>query len=404
VTSPNFTNYDPTTDPTVSGWGGSDYDRRESGITHNIDTSVPNGAFASVRAPGWHKLGVVHTEQVSAETLLKSAHADYKVFKAPDFAHVERPWLNASGDPVMIEGVAQTHVEHVEDPSKNKLCRVHPVTGAVQVLGTCSPSYQPIDNEDAFLGFGDALIDVAEPNVSTCGVLYEGRQAFMCWKLPKDVLVGGVDASEWWLLVRTSHDLSVPLTCAITPLRTVCANTVRWNLRNAKSSWSIKHTRNAKLALTQAREALKLTYAYTNEWARIANELISVPLMPKVFDRIVTEAFGPGEDAKPKKVEIWETKRAELLHLFTQADTQDNIRNTAWAGVQTIGEFADWKMPVQVKGWDADGYRFWRSISGEKTVANAKAAALRLFADYAGVRLDAQPLSMHNAELADLSV
>lgn len=385
--------YDPSTDPTVSNWGGSAYDRAENNVTHNIDESVPGGAFASVRAPGWHNLGTVHDKQVSASELLTSAYADYEVFKSPDFAHVERPWLNANGTPVMIGDVAQTTIVQVEDKAKRKLCRIHPTSGEIQVLGTCSPSYQPVNNREAFVGFGDALIDVAEPNVSTCGVLYEGRQAFMCWKLPKGIEVGGVDAMEWWLLVHTSHDLSRPLTAAITPLRTVCQNTVRWNLARAKSRWSIKHTANAKLALTEARTALKLSYQYTDEWDRIAEELVATPLMPSVFDRIITENFGPGEDAGKKAQENWEDKRTQLIYLFAKADTQANVRNTAWAGVQAIGEFCDWMTPVKpqtvkVGGWaNADGYRFWRSLDEEKTVTRPKKAALRMMADYAGVAL-----------------
>lgn len=392
VTSPNFTDYDPSTDPTVSNWG-SDYDRKESGVTHNIDESVPGGAFASVRSPAWHNLGTVHEEQVSALELLRSAYADYDVFKSPDFAHVERPWLDAKGNPVKIGDVAQTTIVQVEDTTKRKLCRIHPTTGQVQVLGTCSPTYQPVSNREAFVGFGDALIDVAEPNVSTCGVLYEGRQAFMSWKLPKGIAVGGVDAVEWWLLVHTSHDLSRPLTAAITPLRTVCQNTVRWNLARAKSRWSIKHTANAKLALTEARTALKLSYQYTGEWDRIAQELVKTPLMPSVFDRIITENFGPAEDAGKVAKDNWDDKRTQLIHLFAKADTQANVRNTAWAGVQAIGEYCDWMIPVKAAtvangGWGTeDAYRFWRSLDEEKTVTNPKRAALRAMADYAGVAL-----------------
>lgn len=386
--------YDPSTDPTVSNWGGSAYDRAESNITHNLDTSVPGGAFASVRAPGWHNLGTVHTKQVSALELLQSAYGDYEVFKAADFAHVERPWLGENGEQIMLGDQPQTTIVQVEDTAKRKLCRIHPTTGQVQVLGTCSPTYQPINNREAFVGFGDALIDVAEPNVSTCGVLYEGKQAFMCWKLPRGIEVGGVDAVEWWLLVHTSHDLSAALTAAIVPLRTVCANTCTWNLARAKSRWSIKHTANAKLNLSEAREALKLSYTYADEWARVSDELIKVPMMPRVFEQIIEHNFGPGEDAKPKAQENWDVKRAKLVRLFAEADTQANVRNTAYAGVQAVGEYCDWMTGVQAKtvskdGWggNVDGYRFWRSLEGEKTVARPKQAALAAIAAYAGVAL-----------------
>jgi hypothetical protein len=233
--SPMFddTLYDPTKDQTVTGWG-TQYDIAENRVQHGIDQTGGVAAFASVRAPAWHNLGVTFDHQVTAEELLVAAHADYDVLKVPDYAHHEVPVLGANGQPIMMpdvngERTPMMMTQHVEDPNVRKLIRQHPVTKQWQVLGTCGPNYQVVTNREAFLGFGDAIVDVAEPNAAACGVLFEGKQAFMCWKLPKDVLVGGVDASQLWMLVRTSHDLSTPLTGAITLLRTVCQNTANWN-------------------------------------------------------------------------------------------------------------------------------------------------------------------------------
>jgi phage/plasmid-like protein (TIGR03299 family) len=397
MTSPLFddTLYDPTKDQTVTGWG-TQYDIAENKVQHGIDKTGGVAAFASVRAPAWHNLGVTFDHQVTAEELLVAAHADYDVLKVPDYAHHEVPVLGANGQPIMMpdasgERTPMMMTQYIEDPNVRKLIRQHPVTKQWQVLGTCGPNYQVVNNREAFLGFGDAIVDVAEPNAATCGVLFEGKQAFMCWKLPKDVLVGGVDASQLWMLVRTSHDLSTPLTGAITLLRTVCANTANWNLARAISKFTIRHTKNAKMNLQDARTALKLSYSYGDEWARIGNELVATPMMPRVFDRIITENFGPGEEPSAKAQENWDKKRDKLMTLLTQADTQANVRNTAWAGLQTIIEYCDWETKVGAKdtGLSDDGYRFWRSLDGEKSVTTPKVNALRIFADYAGVKLEA---------------
>lgn len=386
--------YDPTNDPTVQNWNGQGgggnsaqaaYDAAERMISHGIDQTGNTPAFASVRAPAWHNLGPVFDHPVPAMELLEAAHGRYTVYKVPDFAHV---YLGANGDPCEPEDA----IECVEmrDPRKMKTVRQHPETGEWQTLGTVSPTYQVHQNEEAFVAFGDALIDVAEPNVATAGVLRNGAQAFMCWKLPRGVLVGGVDATEWWLLVRTSHDLSVPLTAAITPLRTVCQNTVRWNLGNAISTWSIRHTRNSKLALIDARTSLKLSYAYAEQWDKLAEQMIEAELTTAKFDEIICKEFGPSPDAPVKEstAKAWDDKRGKLLHLFTTAETQENIRGTAWAGVQAVTEFCDWETPVNKPGGlDVNGYRFLRSLTEEKSVTAPKAAILRAVAGYAGISL-----------------
>lgn len=394
--------YDPTTDPTATNWNGQGpggaqtaYDLAERQIKHGIE-QIPGApaSFASVRAPAWHNLGTVHTEQVSALKLLQSANGDYDVIKVPDFAHIEVPVLDASGAPALwSDGRPMTTTKQIEDPSKRKLVRQNPVNGEWNILGTSSATYQPINNRTAFVDFGDALIDVAEPNAATCGVIRDGKQAFMCWKLPKEVLVGGVDAIEWWLLVRTSHDLSAPLTAAITPLRTVCQNTCRWNLAHALSSWSVRHTAKADLALAEAREALKLSYAYTDLWTDLATRMIDTKVTLQKFDEIIKANFGPTEDAGKVALDRWDQKRGKLIDLFAIADTQANVRNTAWAGLQAVTEFCDWETKVDEtrlgKSWqNAQGYRFWRSLEGEKSVTRPKQAMLRVFGELAGVDID----------------
>lgn len=384
-----FTNPDGTTyDPTEKDWGTT-YDAIERGVQDGIDTSGGIEAFASVKRGAWHNLGTVHEEQVTAEQLLVSAYADYPVLKAPVHATVTIP----AGTMDMTGFYADETVKRIEVPNTMATYRPHPTTGELQVLGIVSPKYQVFTNRESFLGFGDALIDLAHPTASTCGVLYQGRQAFMCWKLDEETTVGGLDAVEWWLLVTTSHDGSSPLTAAITPLRTVCANTVRYNLVNAASKWTIRHTRNAKLAVHEAQQSLKLSHTYQDRWASIADSLLNVQMTTARFDQIIAKTWGPGEEPSKKAEATWDEKRGVLLDLFANAPTQELGRGTAWAGLQAVTEYADYAVGVQdravkAQGWDSpDAYRFWRSVSEDKTIQKPKQDALSAIAEYAGVAL-----------------
>lgn len=361
----------PEQDQTVKGWG-TQYDIAENKLRDGIDKSV--GGFAAVRAPAWHNLGVTFDHPVDADTLLKAAGADYDVHLEESAAIRRDPAGNV--------------IEIIVDPKQRKTCRIHPVTGEHNLLGNVSPTYPVFQNRESFVGFGDAILKEGRAAAATCGVLWEGRQAFMCWKLPKGLLVGGEDAAELWLLVHTSHDGSRPLTCAVTPLRTVCQNTCRYNLGNAVTRWTIKHTANAKLAVQQARESLQMTWDYVDEWQAVADKLLLTACTDAQFEKIITEEWGPGEDPSAKAQKGWDDRRAKLLHLFKEADTQANIRNTMWGAVQAVGEYVDWNTKVQVKTdgiGGEDGYRFWRSLDDEKTVAGPKKIIIARARQYAGV-------------------
>jgi phage/plasmid-like protein (TIGR03299 family) len=354
-------------DPTEADWGKT-LDIAE-GPNHGID----GDSFAG-RKPAWHKLGTVYDPAehgaLSALKILQLANADYPVFTAPVIAKAEAPYQ--PGSDLMVWKTAV-------DPNLVNFCRLHPKTGELQIIGQGSKTKQTWDNKTIFVEFADKLIDVAEPTVSTCGVTRGGRSAFMCFKLPEGLLIGGEDAVELWMTAYTSYDSKAPTQLIAAPLRTVCQNTLNYNLAHAVSRYVVKRTANAKLNLQQAREMLKMTYAYAERIKAVGNALVAQPMNANQFDTLVTKLWGPGDDATKLAQTKW-TQRFDKLHaLFTEAGTQAGIRNTAWGAVQAVTEFCDWEAKVDAKvaqRWQenggADGYRFWRSMTGEKSVTKPK--------------------------------
>lgn len=381
----------PGYDPTISDWA-SKYDVAE-GPNHGIDETVTGGAFASVRNPAWHRLGVVFEEQVSAETLLQAAYADYEVFHAPVATMVDVPVLSPSGEPIVIDDKPLTREERSYDPTKRNICRRHPETGELQILGQSAPGYKLRSNREVFVEFADKLIDTAHPNVSTAGVLYGGRQAFMSWQLSNEILVNGEDAAELWLMAHTSHDGSRPTTLAIVPIRTVCQNTLRVGLAGAKTRWQIRHTRNSKLVITEVREALKLGYSYVEDWTSMATDLARSEITNNEFEKLITQAFGPKDDASKKALDAWDEKRTKLLATWGNSATTEGVRGTAWGAINTVTEYLDWGTKVQKNSFethvdgklrvdDADGYRFWRSLDGDKSVEKPKQIWTKRIAEF----------------------
>jgi hypothetical protein len=89
-----------------------------------------------------------------------------------------------------------------------------------------------------------------------------GADVFVTMKLPKTMLVGGIDELDVNIAILNNHTGNRAITGLITPTRIVCANTQRAALSNARSSFKIRHTDSAGDRVQQAREQLGLTWKY----------------------------------------------------------------------------------------------------------------------------------------------
>lgn len=375
---------DPNYDPTVSDWSNR-YDVAENPMLHGIDETVEGGAFASVRAPAWHKLGVVVEAQCTALELLQAAHCDFPIFQGPIQTSIGIPLFPDTEDSVTVPMTAV-------DNRRYNICRLHPTTGDLQILGQASKDYPLWTPREVLVGFGDAILGQAKPNVSTCGALDEGRQTFMSFELPQDIRVGGMadEQVRLWLVVHTSFDQSKPTTATITPIRTVCANTLRVGMQRALSQFRIKKTKNADLQAAQARSALKLVERFRTEMTRRTDALVTMPFTTDQFVAMIERFWAPDEDAAKNVQTRWQEKKGQLVALFTTADTQANVRGTAYGALQAITEDRDWFSKVQGKKGepkpDEDEVRFRRSvIEGEKSVTEPKELVAKYLLELAGV-------------------
>jgi phage/plasmid-like protein (TIGR03299 family) len=342
--------------------------------------SVLNGAFAAVRDPGWHGLGTVTMDQVDALTLLQMAHGDFEPFLAPCRTTVEVPI--APGSPITV-------LKHAEDPRVRNVCRIHPVTGEVQIIGQSSPDKAMWSNKDVFVGWADSFMQMAKPTVSACGVLDEGRRAFMAWRLPENILIhGDRDLVELWMTAVTSYDGSIATLGFVSPIRAVCQNTVTAGLKAAVSQYRVKRTKNAKLNVEQAKEMLGLTYKYAEEYRFIAERMADEKMTVKSFENIIGEMWGPKEDETNKRtLNTWDAKRTKMVDLFTTDASNAGIHGTAWGAYNAVAEYVDHLTDVKAasaKG-NEDAFRLWRGMTGEKNVANPKADIWDVLTDLVGV-------------------
>jgi phage/plasmid-like protein (TIGR03299 family) len=314
-------------------------------MSHELEQRQ-DGTFSYVgaRELPWHKLGKTYFDRQALTVTEVLDDLDVgEIISAP----VQVP----------VNGQMVTY------PSKRMNIRVRK-NGEMNGIGIVSHTYPVVDERTAF-GFLDQVIDSGEASVVSAGLLFEGKRAFCCFMLPEDTLVGGVDAVRMFAMIHISHDGSTPIFGAITPIRTVCQNTVVMGLQAAARIWSVRHTPNMQLQVAEARNALDITYKYADAWNKAAEELMAVKVNNQKFDEIITELFAPNEPS-PSKVAVsnWGKKRDDLFTLFSEADTQvaAGIGGTAWGAFNAIIEWQDWARPVRGAD-DTMAAQFQRSLT-----------------------------------------
>lgn len=338
-------------------------------MTAYIEVVNGMGQFASARTPGWHLLGQTKEDgYLDMDEMLDMSGTRWPVWKIPIIGH----HLTENG---ITSVESDTHAMTVrEDPEK---------PGQLRQLGIVGKDYKVFQNDES-AWFGRGLLATDEAIGETAGSLMGGKRVFYSFRLKDVLMVGGRDPVASYLGVYTSHDGSIAYTVMLTDIRMVCYNTVTMALGTAKYKWVLRHTKHADLAASQKKvqEILGLAGAYRKGFAAKADRMIDTPLTKARFEKIITEEFGPKEDAAKRGLTLWEQQRDRLLYLFSNAETQENIRDTAWAGYNAVVEYQDYYRNVpKVAEENQQAAQFARaldtSMDDKKAIRDPKAVMLR---------------------------
>jgi phage/plasmid-like protein (TIGR03299 family) len=168
--------------------------------------------YAKFRGTGWASCST-STQSRFDEALDKAGlgwkvtHGDVLVVRAPE-------WTDDVG--------AKHPAERV--PARSFKANLRGDAG--EVLGIVSDECEVVDNRE--FRFLDALIGSELP-FETAGSLWGGRRVWVLARLPEYIELGG-DQSATYVYVANSHDGSMAVTAAATPIRIPCANTLYPNV------------------------------------------------------------------------------------------------------------------------------------------------------------------------------
>lgn len=308
---------------------------------HELDITDGIASFVSAHTDAWHMLGETLDHTFTAEEAMEHGNlGGWNVRTVPAFCNVDGKTLPMVG--------------------RNAVVRDNPVKkGQVDFLGDVGDSYKIIQNED-HAGFLNTLVDESGAHFETAGALYGGRQVFITMRLPGHINIGGVDPVENYIAAVNSHDGSMSFTLMVTPIRVVCANTLNLAFHQKSNVFRIRHTSGVQNYLGQAREALEFSFNYLDGFQEEAERLINTTLTQSQFEEIIEREFGAGEDASQAAQTRADKRIEEMTELFAEAQTQDGIRDTAWAGLNALTEWADHYSPT--RGDDRDTARAVKAI------------------------------------------
>jgi phage/plasmid-like protein (TIGR03299 family) len=297
-------------------------------MAHNLEEQDGQVAFALRGKPAWHNLAnriFNQDENVTTATMLEEAKLNNWNVRLSDVAdHIPNTWRNTSDNFFVI--------------------RDNPFDQGTDVLSVVGKRYKTVQNEELFQ-FADNVLDNNSAKWESAGSIKKGKVVFGSLDIPREIVLdpqGINDKTKLYLIVWTSHDGSVAVQAAITPVRVVCQNTLNIAMRTAKQSFKIRHTQTAEGRIVQARQALGLTFAYADEFQKQANELFQQSITDKQFSDLIRNLYPKPEDATKAALTKWENKVVVIDDLYHNSPTNSTIKGTAWGAFNALTERLDY--------------------------------------------------------------
>ena len=263
--------------------------------------------------------------------------------------------LVAIATPLTIDENGVTSAKYVDVPKKQAIIR----EDNNSVIGIVGSKYKMVQNMEVFNAL-DTLIDAGDARYAAAGEYNGGSSIWMVLELPQGVEVAN-DPHAAFLLVKTSHDGSSSVVIKPIIERLFCANQVNGLISNKNGNrnrkyneytYRMSHTTNQELSIADIRNITNLTYTAIADYQLVANNLLS-----KTMTREQTLNFFKQVWALPSTVEdkpydlltrgerkqqtIAKEARDKAWAIYSQSETQENIRGTAFGAWHAVVEFAD---------------------------------------------------------------
>lgn len=276
-----------------------------------------NGDFVTFNEKPWHGFGTILSDHPTLKDALEFGGLGYQVEKSP----------NVHKMPNGVEIISEKSFFTWR-------------TDTNTVLGShVGDRYTCIQNIDAL-----GIVEQFPYHIETAGVLKDGAVSFVCMKSDRQIVVGGNDVTEMYLLFVNSFDGTSPVTVLFTPIRVVCNNTLSAALSGAKDRYTFRHTANATDKIKEAAKVIGLLDKNTNILQTAFNVLAETQIDPIDFlghvylTKEEIEALALGVVLQEDSV--LSTRKANIirntLSYYESGFGQVEWKGTGWGGYNAI--------------------------------------------------------------------
>jgi phage/plasmid-like protein (TIGR03299 family) len=312
-------------------------------MAHELENVNGRTSFASTQV-AWHGLGQIVKEAMTSKQAIELAGLGYEVIKKPIFTEMD-------GMKIEVPEQFATVRKDTNVP-----------------LGVVGSRYTVVQNADAFTFF-DAVVGQGQAIFETAGALGRGERIFISAKMPNYVRIAGTDdLTEVYVILTNSHDGSGSVICGISPIRIVCANTLRLALKQCVNKVAIRHTKSAESNLAEAHRVLGITNKYTEEMNAAVNALALKPVSDVQVKKLIEELFPSTSETTTRIDNI----RNDVLSSYYTGIGQDKIIGTGWGVLNGITHYTSHAKSYK----DADSKFSNLLLDGNAAKVNDKAFSL----------------------------
>jgi len=312
-------------------------------MAHEIEKF--DGAVLGSGKAAWHGLGTVIDGAVSADQAIELANLGWEVNLEELLLRVGEPQRKVFTHIGEVRAFDQTMpVPGWFATVRDDLPRSEPA----RVLGCVRSQYKPIQNREAF-GIADALLGEGV-QFETAGSLRNGKVVWMLTRKMEQLAIKD-DKIGQHLLITNAHDGTRALRVLFTPIRVVCANTLRMAMSGVRSVVKIRHTGDVAGQVVEAREVLGLSNIYFQKYAVVAKTLADIKVSD-IFARDYVEDLWPASESKAGITRAMKDRDAvlDLFHGRQLGGDMDAIRGTAWGLLNAVGQYVDHAIPTNTRG------------------------------------------------------
>ena len=210
------------------------------------------------------------------------------------------------------------------------------------ILGVVGPRYTPLQNSEAF-SFFDPFVESGLVQLETAGSLCSGGKIWILARIAEnsDTEIIKGDAVRKFLMLSNSHDGTTAVRVGFTPVRIVCANTLRMAHDGSSELIRVRHGLSVKANIDALRDTINIANRAFEATADQYRLLAQKQINAEDLEKYVKTVLGVKVDADGEISTRAQNQVDAVIQLFEGGRGQNiqGVSGTLWAAYNGVTEF-----------------------------------------------------------------